>query len=626
VNTALIHALDLSQRLGLHVHPNWWIELEYDEENDVTSPVCACGTSCGDSAGKHPIVNFTTESTTDRATIEAWWRQWPEANLGVRTDGITVVDVDPRNGGFQTYARLEVDLSKTMRVKTGGGGWHDYYLGEMPTGGGKLGQGIDFKSGSHAQVVGPGSEHWSGSFYEVAAERPLAALPVRALELGGRKAAPSSTGGVSPGRKAGPGERNDYLKTKAAQLRNFIDDEAAFHGTMQMIGERECDPPADTERVTEIAANAWRREGGWGVSADDAALMASFVRDDGSYAFDTDENLVAVFDGSYEPPVPTIMARTDGQCLFYPAAINLVFGVDSIGKTWISLVAAAEVLAAGGKVVHLDWDDALESNAWRLKQLGTTYEQVMHGYRHKTNPGGISPEHAAAIYAEKADLIIVDVVANALAAAELNENWAGDYLKWAATTAIPWAREGAAVILNDHTGKAESTDGQSRGSSAKRAGVDGAAYEVTADPPMMKGRGGNLVMTVTKDRHAGVRARGERVAAVEFDPQLGYRVVAFEGSAAEESRIDEDCYNAVVAVRALEQRGVRCTATNVRAEMNGSRKAEALKVAVDTGVVYTHDETTSRGGTAAKIHEVRDAHPKVVVLDLIAAPRGELPE
>ena len=48
------------------------------------------------------------------------------------------------------------------------------------------------------------------------------------------------------------------------------------------------------------------------------------------------------------------------------------FGDDSVGKTWVSLSTALDVMRRGGTVVHLDWDDSWASNVWRLNKLGAT--------------------------------------------------------------------------------------------------------------------------------------------------------------------------------------------------------------------------------------------------------------
>ena len=93
----------------------------------------------------------------------------PEGNYGVLTEGITVVDFDPRNmdvsdpedDNMVSYMidliRRTYGLTETLEIATGSGGVHLYYLGESRPG--KLEKGVDIKSGPASQVVGPGSLH-----------------------------------------------------------------------------------------------------------------------------------------------------------------------------------------------------------------------------------------------------------------------------------------------------------------------------------------------------------------------------------------------------------------------------------------------------------------------------------
>ena len=88
-------------------------------------------------------------------------------NVGVRLDHeVLVVDVDPRNGGNESFQRLcadtGLDPGKFPTVETGSGGQHLYMC--VPPGGKlrlKLADypGIDFLSGNGHYVVAPGSLH-----------------------------------------------------------------------------------------------------------------------------------------------------------------------------------------------------------------------------------------------------------------------------------------------------------------------------------------------------------------------------------------------------------------------------------------------------------------------------------
>ena len=60
---------------------------------------CSCGHRACSSPGKHPRTKRgLTDASTDPHLIAAWWRRWPDANLGVRTGELVVIDVDGAAG------------------------------------------------------------------------------------------------------------------------------------------------------------------------------------------------------------------------------------------------------------------------------------------------------------------------------------------------------------------------------------------------------------------------------------------------------------------------------------------------------------------------------------------------
>ena len=542
--------------LGIKVHPVWGVgdeDVDVSENDDgdyvtTVTPTCRCGkTDCGKNIGKHPKFK-PWGSTTDHDQIDAWWADDPTANLGVCTEGLTIVDVDPRNGGVESYKQIQADLAPTFAVRTGGGGWHEYYLGDVDGTGEP--RGINIVHGAGHQVVGPGSHHWSGSDYELMYDVPMASVPTRVRQICTKRAERADgVGGVDrPDEQLAEG-RNNFLMSRFGELRNSFSADERHHqpflDVCLTIGR--ADTTAPDKDILDRAEWSWKGETIWDrAEADYIALaraskaLTEQPRTAATY-FDTGDEFESIFDGTYEPPAPTILHRDDGKALFYPAAINYMFGEDSIGKTWASLSAAAEVLNAGGIVVHLDWDDSYATNVHRLKLLGADREAVRTRYFHKTSPADIRGD-AHIVLEAGAQLIIVDVVANAVSAADLNEDKASDYLKWATAAAIPWARSGACVILNDHVTKSGTEHEQARGSGAKRAGVDGVAYEIKAPELLFPGEGGVLRLKVQKDRHGGVGRRGDVVADLHYDADLRLTITEAEpeinATAALKMRVD----------------------------------------------------------------------------------------
>ena len=128
---------------------------------------------------KTPYTNRGYKSaTTDAAQIQAWWASHPNANIGVACEPsqLLVLDVDPRNGGDRTLAHLQSEYGELPygpRSRTGGGGWHYFYI--APDFRPVLGDGVDVKY--HGYVVLPYSLYESGRRYEWLVAPDEAELP-----------------------------------------------------------------------------------------------------------------------------------------------------------------------------------------------------------------------------------------------------------------------------------------------------------------------------------------------------------------------------------------------------------------------------------------------------------------
>lgn len=138
---------------------------------------CSCGKLDCSSAGKHPrTINGLKDATIDISIIREWWKQWPDANIGVVTgevSGIIAVDIDPRHMGHISIEKVENRYGKipnTIESNTGGGGSHK--LLKYPSGydircSTKLAGlvGLDVRANA-GYIVAPPSNHISGRSYE----------------------------------------------------------------------------------------------------------------------------------------------------------------------------------------------------------------------------------------------------------------------------------------------------------------------------------------------------------------------------------------------------------------------------------------------------------------------------
>ena len=133
---------------------------------------CPKGKDC-QSPGKHPhslAQHGHLDATTDTETIKRWFESDPHAGVGVSCErsGLVVVDIDPRNGGTETLAKLESEhgpLISNCMASTQGGGEHRVFKANprhaYPQ---SLGAGIDLKYRGYICVEpsrGPsGHYHW----------------------------------------------------------------------------------------------------------------------------------------------------------------------------------------------------------------------------------------------------------------------------------------------------------------------------------------------------------------------------------------------------------------------------------------------------------------------------------
>ena len=158
----LAFALDYAA-LNWKLVPCWWIE----------NGACACGKTDCKSEGKHPIGALApfgqNSASSDPAQIRKWWARFPKANIAVylAPSNLCAIDIDPRNGGYETIDALEArhgKLDSDLLQFTGGGGEHRYFQspvsGHLP---GKLGPGVDVKQNGYT-ILEP-SNHTSGKTY-----------------------------------------------------------------------------------------------------------------------------------------------------------------------------------------------------------------------------------------------------------------------------------------------------------------------------------------------------------------------------------------------------------------------------------------------------------------------------
>lgn len=144
----------------------------------ITDGQCECGNPECKMAGKHPQ-NSGWQNMLGMSNQFELIENYHNFNMNctgfgwLLDDHHLVIDVDPKNGGLESFERLCEKVPElkecAVTVKTGGGGFHLYY--EKPVdlnvkGTMKEYPGVDFKH-KGGFVVAAGSLHASGNFYEL---------------------------------------------------------------------------------------------------------------------------------------------------------------------------------------------------------------------------------------------------------------------------------------------------------------------------------------------------------------------------------------------------------------------------------------------------------------------------
>ena len=233
----LAHALAYAAR-GWRVHP-----LKPRDKTPITKHGCK-------------------DATTDEQQIRRWWKQWPEANIGLATGyDFWALDIDPNGMGWYEAN----DLPATHEATTGRGGRHLLY--RLPTGvviqnsADRIAPGVDVR-GIGGYIVAAPSIHPNGTPYiwldcdGDAPEGPCAEAPLWLVDM----AAKLSDSASQDGRFKMPevinqGGRDNTLYRLAASLRSHSHDEAEIRAALE-IANRRCQPPLPSADLDRIARSA----------------------------------------------------------------------------------------------------------------------------------------------------------------------------------------------------------------------------------------------------------------------------------------------------------------------------------------------------------------------------------
>ena len=242
----------------------------------VRDGICQCYRKATCSApGKHPLVNGRVDGPPNRGVFCA-------------ASGFLALDIDLRNGGFETLSALEAELGAlpvTVEQNTGGGGKHFLFrLPALQPGNkfrGELGPGVDVKAQGYI-VVSP-SVHASGKRYQWQPGRgpldiEMNRLPAQwfarlvhstpspaahGARLSGLKGEPENRearikGFIQKMRPLGAGGRNRGLESVAGYLVSLGWTGDWLLEDLDKINHAVCSPPLEMHELAIIATSVGR--------------------------------------------------------------------------------------------------------------------------------------------------------------------------------------------------------------------------------------------------------------------------------------------------------------------------------------------------------------------------------
>ena len=241
-------------------------------------------------------------------------------------------------------------------------------------------------------------------------------------------------------------------------------------------------------------------------------------------------NLAPLFDGTHQPPTPTVMTREDGQHLLYPGKCHAFNGESESGKTWAALIACVQELDAGGTVLYLDFEDTADTVVTRLLALGAKPDHILgrFAYIQPSEPVFTADLRFTPANADLAEtleqhtftLAVIDGVTEAMTMHGLSLEANADYARFHGALPRRLALAGAAVVQIDHVTKNAETRGRyAIGAQHKLAAMDGAVFSFNNKLPFGLGRHGWSEVTVVKDRPGQIRqhAKGKRIYDLHLD-------------------------------------------------------------------------------------------------------------
>lgn len=225
--------------------------------------------------------------------------------------------------------------------------------------------------------------------------------------------------------------------------------------------------------------------------------------------------LDAIAKGVDITPRPTIGQITGAGSLFYPQAVNGIYGPSGTGKTFIAVLLIKQEIEKGNHVLMIDFEAGPHLIVDRLLTLGADPALIAKHFYYVQPQDPFSAGGAKLITQMRKvqpTLAIIDSTGEALALEGKNPNHDDEVAQWQAQLPKRLSKAGMCVVLVDHEAKdQESARRGPGGTIRKQAGLEGVEYRLRQGKPFSRNQDGYATLTVTKDR-PGNYTKGDTVA------------------------------------------------------------------------------------------------------------------
>jgi hypothetical protein len=444
--------------------------------------------------GKVPATQHgVKDATTDAEQITRWWAQNPDFNIGIAAgerSGIVVFDIDPRNGGDNSWALWTENHGRVpdgAMQMTAGGGFHHIadYNSEIRSC--KLTEGVDLLADGRYFVAFPStiegrSYEWEASSDPFDGVAPFK-VPQTWMNAYNAMRKPAERQQAITGGGLIQGSRNNGLAAMGGAMRRHGFTEAEIMASLSIANETRCEIPLPSSELAQIVRSVSRYEPESDVGA--SVSIGSEAADSilAATRAETQEYFFTRATSYLGQPAPLKWIIKNWVPDF---GVTMVYGESGSGKTFITLDMACHI-AAG-----LDWHGHRTKSGIVIYMAG----EGNYGLRQRVaawcKSHGIdsldnllisnkaidmdSPAAAAQIInavreltTEDAAMIFVDTVNNHMMG---DENSSQDTRNMLNAVQIVGRALNAGMCLNHHVGVAAEAKHRARGSSAWKASLD----------------------------------------------------------------------------------------------------------------------------------------------------------